>query len=173
MTTCPQCGQELEIGAWPWCPHGSIYERNAQRWDAIVVWQSNSDAEKYSFPGQASEPCPEGYHRVELTNLREADQFVSRFNGIERRKLEGEREMRHALDDAGVRERRAAEDARGVGSAQAAALRRAARVWADRLRERRRAFRVDPHFNINVLSYDSGHRNSYSGPETGWRERKP
>ena len=173
-TTCPQCGQELHIGDWAWCPHESVYPANAQRWDPIVIWASNADSEKYSFPGRANEPVPEGYHRVEITDLRQADRFVSKMNAIERRRLEEERDMRYALDDAGIRERRRAEDARGPANPRAAALRRRVREWTDRIRERRREAhpRIDPQFHIDVLSFDSGHRNSYSGPETGWRERK-
>jgi len=187
MTTCPECGKELHIGDWAWCPHEPLDERNAQRWDPIVVWASNSDAEKFSFPGQANEPCPEGYHKIEISNLRQADQFVSRMNDIERRKMEEARDMRHALDDAGVKDRRAEEDARGWamradgtkfyirGNSRAENLQRRVREWADRQRERRRSQHphLDPQFHINVLSFDSGNRNSYSGPETGWREKKP
>lgn len=172
--TCSACGCELEIGDWPYCPHGALYERSARRFSPIVVWKSNSDPEKFSFPGQADEAVPDGYHRVEITNLREADQFVARFNAIERRKLEGERDSRRALDDAGIRARRREEDARGAVNPRAEALRRRVREWADSVRERRRGqhTRIDPQFHINVLSFDSGNRNSYSGPETGWRERK-
>ena len=173
-TTCPECGNELQIGDYPFCPHGSIYGQNAQRFDPVVVWQSNVDPFKYSFPGQANEPCPSDYHRMELTNMREADRFVKEMNGIERRRLEEYRDMRHALDDAGIKERRAREDARGAVNARAEALRRRVREWTDKLRERRREAhpRIDPQFHINVLSFDSGNRNSYSAEETGWRERK-
>ena len=186
MANCKECGQEVFIGDWPWCPHGSVRGGNAARFDPIVVWQSNADPDKYSFPGQPNEPVPDGYHKVEITNLREGDHFVSRFNELERRRLEGGRELRRTLDDAGVKDRRAEEDARGYvvradgskfyvrGNARAEALQRAARIWADKLRERRRAqhSRIDPHFHSNVLSFDSGNRSSYSGAETNWRERK-
>lgn len=186
MTSCPACGAELEIGAWPFCPHGSTHEGNARRFDPIVVWQSNRDPNKFSFPGQSNEACPSDYHRVEITNLRQADQFVSKMNAIERRKLEAERDLRHTLDDAGIKDRRAEEDARGWamradgtkfyirGNSRAEALRRRVREWADKNREARRARhpRSEANFHINVLSFDSGNRTSYSGPETGWRERK-
>lgn len=174
MSACPECGAEAAIGDWPWCPHGSIHEGRAQRFDPIVVWQSNTDMEKFSFPGQSNEPVPEGYHRVEITDLRQADKFVSKMNDIERRRMEETRDMRYALDDAGIRERRRNEDARGAVNARAEVLRRRVREWADRIRDRRRGQhpRIDPQFHINVLSFDSGNRNSYSGPETGWRERK-
>lgn len=174
MSICSQCGHELAIGDWPYCPHGSIYEQNAMRFESIVVWQSNTDSEKYSFPGRSNEPCPPDYHRVEVTNLRQADQLVRRVNDIERRKMEETRDMRYALDDAGIRERRRNEDAAGLNSHRAEALRRRVREWTDKLRERRREAhpRIDPHFHINVLSFDSGNRTSYSGPETKWREKK-
>ena len=175
MTTfCPDCGQELHIGDWAYCPHEPLHERSARRFDPIVIWASNSDSEKFSFPGQANEPVPEGYHKIEITDLRQADRFVAKMNDIERRKLEGERDVRHALDDAGIRERRRNEDARGVVNARALALRRRVREWTDKVREQRRSRhpRIDPQFHINVLSFDSGNRNSYSGPETGWREKK-
>lgn len=177
---------EVVIGDWPFCPHGLVGGANARRFDDIVVWQSNADPDKYSFPGQPNEPVPDGYHRVVISNLREGDRFVGRFNELERRRLEQERDMRYALDDAGVKDRRAEEDARGWvmradgtrfyvrGNARAEALQRAARIWADKLRERRRAqhSRIDPQFHNNALSFNSGNRSSYSGAETNWRERK-
>jgi hypothetical protein len=173
MAICKECGAEVTIGDWPWCPHGQIRETNAKNFDAIVVWQSNSDPDKYSFPGQANESVPEGYHPVSITNIRQADQFCNRFNALERTRLETERQMRWAIDDAGIKERRANEDARGTVSTRADAMRRAVREWADRKREAKRTGRIDPRFHNNVLSFDSGHRNSYSGEETRWRERKP
>ena len=172
MANCKECGAEVVIGDWPWCPHGLIREANAKRFDDIVVWQSDSDPDKYSFPGQAGESVPDGYHKIVISNLRQSDQFVSRFNDLERQRLQSERDMRWAIDDAGIRERRAAEDARGAVSTRADAMRRAVREWADRRRDARRRSKIDPQFHNNALSFDSGHRNSYSGEETGWRERK-
>ena len=174
VMNCLACGMELEIGDWPYCPHGSVFQGSARRFDDIVVWQSNTDSEKYSFPGQSGEPCPEGYHKVVIQNMRQADQLVARVNDIERRRMEEMRDMRYALDDAGIRERRANEDAKGAINARAEALRRRVREWTDRRRADKRAARprIDPQFHINILSFDSGNRNSYSGQETGWREKK-
>ena len=189
-TICPVCGLELHIGDWPMCGspggHQPLRERQARRFEPIVVWQADQDPDRYSYPGQADEPCPQGYHRVEITDLPQADKFVARVNSIERRKMEQARDLRQALDDAGVKDRRSEEDARGWvmradgskfyirGNARAEALQRAARQWADRRRDQKRSGQrhLDPHFHIQVFSFDGGHRNSYSGPETGWRERK-
>lgn len=174
MGICKECGMEVTIGDWPFCPHGSVFQGSAKRFDDIVVWQSNTDSEKYSFPGQANEPCPEGYHKIVISNMRQADQLVRTVNDIERRKMEEMRDMRYALDDAGIKERRANEDAKGAISARAEVLRRRVREWTDKRRADKRAAhpRIDPQFHINILSFDSGNRNSYSGEETGWREKK-
>lgn len=173
-TTCPDCGHEIEIGQYPWCPHQPLREANARRWDPIVVWASNTDPEKFSFPGQADEPCPPEYHRVEITNLREADRFVSRMNAIERRKMETTRDLNYQALNEQIKRRREDTTARIHGNPRAEALFRAARAWADQRREEKRVRHrnLDPRFHIQVLSFDSGNRNSYSGPETGWRERK-
>ena len=38
MTKCDKCGEEYEIGAWPWCPH----EQSRYRVDAFEgYWDEN------------------------------------------------------------------------------------------------------------------------------------
>ena len=173
MTVCEECGQELAVGDWPYCPHGSVREANARRWDPIVVWESDAEPDKLSYPGQADEPCPEGYHRIEITNLREADRFVKRANLIERSKAQAARDLNYQAIDERVQRRRADTEARIRGNPRAEALFRSVREWADKRREEKRAkHSMEPNFHIQVLSFDSGHRNAYSGPETGWRDRK-
>jgi hypothetical protein len=173
-TTCPECGHEIAFGDWPMCPHGQTRESTARRWDPIIVWASNVEPDKYSFPGQAEESCPDGYHRVEITNLAEADRFVGRMNDIERRKAEELRDLNYQALDEQTRRRRADTLARIAGNPRAEALFRQVKEWRDRRQEAKRARHknLDPRFHIQVLSFDSGNRNSYSGPETGWRERK-
>ena len=177
-TTCPSCGQELHIGDWPMCGspggHGPLRDTNARRWSPIVVWQSNAESDKYSFPGQANEPCPAGYHRVEITNLAQADRFVGRMNAIERQKMEATRDLNYAALDEQTKRRRDDTLASIRGNARAEALFRQMREWGDRRRDQKRArhARMDPNFHIQVTSFDSGNRGSYSGQETGWRERK-
>jgi hypothetical protein len=173
-TTCFACGHEIELGEFPFCPHGRLREANARRFDSIVIWQANRDPDQYSFPGQADEPCPEGYHAVELSDLHSADKFVARMNQLELEKAEVTRDLSYQALDEQTRRRRADIAARISGNARAEALFRQVREYTDRSRERKRArhARLDPRFHIQVLSYDSGNRNSYSGPETGWRERK-
>lgn len=172
---CESCGVVLHIGDWPYCPHGPVRELNARAFEGIVVWESDSDPDKLSFPGQAGERVPEGYHAIEITNLHEADALVRRVNRIERVKSELDRSLNYQALDERIKLRRAEFDAktRGNLSPQAEALLRASREWADKRREQKRSrHSTEPNFHIQVLSFDSGNRNSYSGPETGWREKK-
>src|SRR5262249_24611731 len=95
-------------------------------------------------------------------------------NDIERRKMEEIRDLNYQALDEQRRRRRADTAARISGNARAEALFRQVREWSDRRREEKRARHrtLDPRFHIQVLSFDSGNRNSYSGAETRWRERK-
>jgi hypothetical protein len=95
-------------------------------------------------------------------------------NRIERQKMEATRDLNYQALDEQTRRRRADVAARISGNPRAEALFRQVREWTDRQRQAKRAkhSRLDPRFHIQVLSFDSGNRNSYSGPETGWREKK-
>lgn len=174
---CSECGVELEVGDWPYCVspggHGRFRERDARAFEPIVVWASDTERDKYSFPGEAEEPTPPGYHKLEITNLREADRFVSRVNAIERAKSEETRALNYQALDERIKARRENIAARIRGNPRAEALFRQVREWADRRRDEKRAKHSrDPRFNINVLSFDSSNRNPYSGPKTGWRDLK-
>jgi hypothetical protein len=94
-------------------------------------------------------------------------------NAIERAKTEFDRARNYQALDEAIKLRREDTLARIRGNPRAEMLHRAAKEWADKRRSEKRAKQSgDPNFNINVLSFDSGHRESWSGPETGWRERK-
>ena len=98
---------------------------------------------------------------------------MNRINGIERAKSEATRALNYEALDEQTKIRREDTLARIRGNPRAEALFRAARDWADKRRAEKRAKQsANPNFHIQVLSYDSGNRPSYSGPETGWRERK-
>jgi hypothetical protein len=172
---CPDCGREVEIGEFPFCPHGFVAERNAQAFDPSVVWVSDTDGH-FSYPGMANEPCPEGYHPLALTNLRQADRFVTEVNQRERTKAEEQREAYYERLDAQTKQRRDDFDARQRGNldSRGEALLRAARAYADKRREATRARQrnLEQNFHIQVMSFDSSNRNSYSGPQTGWRQKK-
>jgi hypothetical protein len=170
---CEECHLELEVGDWPYCPHPKVHGRDSRLFEPIVVWKHNTEVDKYSFPGQGDERVPDGYHKVEIHNLRDADRLVREINRIERSKSIDARSLNYQALDEATRIRRRDIDARIRGNPRAEALFRAAREWADKRKAKNRAkHSQEPNFHIDILSFDSGNRRSYSGPETQWRETK-
>jgi len=62
---CDKCGDELEIGMWPWCPHSwvkpqhhGIHER-----ERAVVWKHPITGHVV-YPGRNDVPMPERYAKV-------------------------------------------------------------------------------------------------------------
>ena len=151
---------------------GQYRPTSAKRFDAIVVWESTAEPGKYSFPGDAREAVPDGYRKVELTNMQEADRFVSRFNESERSRLEDERHAEREYFDRRIKQRREDTMARLKNNPRAVAMLKAVQKYRDAARNRKYARKIDPNFHIQALSFDSGNRQGYSSEETGWRERK-
>jgi len=81
---CELCNRKVQVGDWPHCPHGSIYERNATTAAPTVVFR-NSKGE-YRFPGRDTDKPPRGFQRVELSG-RSADRFEKEMNARETEKL--------------------------------------------------------------------------------------
>jgi hypothetical protein len=50
MTCCPECGVEIEVGSWPFCPHGQG-SYNAQG-DEIDFWAETAFREPRHFTSQ-------------------------------------------------------------------------------------------------------------------------
>lgn len=174
-TLCASCGHELEIGDYPFCPHGSIYEGNAQRFDPIILHKSASG--EYSFPGSSSDPVPAGYEKIEITNMRQADKYVKEIGEIERSKMSDKREMNRLYFEEQTKERRERIDSvlnSGKLSGRARMLAEKAREYADKKHDQRfsRTKAFGPNFHIQALSFDQSNRMPYAGPETGYKDRR-
>lgn len=72
-TICNKCGVALVIGDYPFCPHGSIYNKDAQTASATVVFR-NKEGE-HRFPGRDTDRPPRGFERIELRTQRQRDAF--------------------------------------------------------------------------------------------------
>ena len=174
---CPECGIELSIGLWPYCPHGSILNRDAANFPPIVLHQDAATGE-YSFPASASEPVPDGYRKIEIRNMREADRYVREIGSSERSKLVEMRENNRLYFEERRKETRERVDAemrrRGLTSGRALLLRDRVRQYVDRKHAERysSARSLDLNFHNQALSFDSSNRQGHSGPETNWRNRK-
>src|SRR4030095_5220433 len=85
ISKCDQCGKLLFKGSWPFCPHGDVFNRDAQIAAPTVVFRNKSG--KYKFPGRSNAPTPKGYERVELNTQRAKDKFEREFGARETAKL--------------------------------------------------------------------------------------
>ncbi len=84
-TVCEHCEKILKVGDYPFCPHESIYERNASVAPPTVVFR-NAKGE-YRFPGRDTDKPPRGFQRVELSTQRSRDRFEKEMNTRETEKL--------------------------------------------------------------------------------------
>lgn len=85
-TPCPDCNLFLEVGDWPWCPHGSTRpsHHSVHARERSVVWEHPGTGE-IRYPGRNDAPMPsryqkEGFVRKEFTNLRSLESFERSHN---------------------------------------------------------------------------------------------
>lgn len=163
MTTiCPECNQPLSIGDFPFCPHGPMRDRHAQAFDPIVVHRDA--AGNYSFPGHSSDPVPEGYEKVELRTIREADAFCRQMNTSIRAQRLADYEQEYGMFQErvkqtreGVRERLASQ-----GITHSDTWERVKKyVDEKRYQKYTRMMAADPNFNLQILSRDASNRPAY------------
>lgn len=72
-TKCNHCGQEIEYGDYPFCPHETTFSVNAQRFDPVVIHRDAAGNVRY--PGRADAAVPHGFQKVELRTLAEVRHF--------------------------------------------------------------------------------------------------
>jgi len=85
-TPCPDCGEYLSVGDWPWCPHGSTRpsHHSVHANERSVVWEHPGTGE-IRYPGRNDAPMParyqkEGFVRKEFTSLRSLERFECSHN---------------------------------------------------------------------------------------------
>lgn len=178
MNNCPSCGDEMQIGDWPFCggpgSHESIYRQDSQRFDPIVLHRDPLSGE-YSVPMHSSDPTPHGYEKIEIRTMREADKHIRYMDAREREKAVGNREMNRLYFEERTKERREKVDSlirAGKLSGRAQWLAENARKMADAKHEKRFAKTLNPNCHFQALSFDSSNRMSYASKETGYRDVK-
>jgi hypothetical protein len=191
MIICPNCEQQLLSSDYytvrdsenivarcgkcngPFDPLLIYYNGStAKKFDPIVLHVSNEDPNQISFPGRSDEAVAEGYHKVEITNLREADQWTSRINHYEKGVTEGYRQSEKQYWDEVTAQRRADIRARIGDNPKAKALFEQVQKFVDAKRARRYSKKLDPRGHFQVIAYDSSNRMSHCDVTTGWKEKK-
>jgi hypothetical protein len=167
MTTCSQCGAELQIGDFPFCPHGSIYAQTAQHFDPIVVHQAPDGS--YSFPASVDAPVRPGYVKVEIRTLREADRITREVNSREDAAIRQQHHVEQAQREAKRSEYRAQLDrAKERFSPKG-------REFAEKMREyvnsKRRPGPGSANFHIDVFANDRSNREVHRDARTDWKSR--
>lgn len=167
MSNCQQCGEPIEIGDWPYCPHGSTVGRFAQGFEPVIV---HRDADgNVRLPANRNAPVPEGFERVELTNVNQVRQLEGKMNADSKRQWEQwkERESEHfsELQREGRRELR-------ERMKHMSPMGRMFAEYAMARNDRRSQPGYEPNFFVEVFSMDASNREAWRDAETGWRARK-
>lgn len=172
---CPVCGGELIVGSYPFCKgnpsdHDTVRTRMAQSIQGTVYFENA--AGDIRFPTSRNAKPPTGFEKKELTTLRAADRFMREQNA--RENLRAEENIGH--------EKKYWKEVYAEGANRLESLLRAGRLTGDRAVYAENAIRKmrnyqgkkvqDSGFFIEPLVYDSSNRESWCGPETGWKERK-
>lgn len=176
--TCDQCGAELVIGSYPFCKgnpsdHDTIRSEWARRFEPMVV-DVHPTTGQISYPADAKDPCPEGYHRRSLETIAQIEQFCSARSQEETTKRREFFRQEKEFWDNRTRERReyvraemAKRGYKGKGFDAVTKL-----IDARRERKYDEQMRREVHFFSDVISFDSSNRNPHSSAETGWKNRK-
>lgn len=173
MSVCSDCGQEIPIGGWPFCPHGSIYPEYAQSFTPLVVDRDPLTG-AICYPGASTDPTPEGYVRDVFTTIEQVDRFCRTQSDEETARRRENIQAEKDYWDNRIRERReyVREEMkrRGFKGKGFEAVTR----LLDARREAKYAQLLKREVNIfsDVFSYDSSNREPHSDQSTGWRNRK-
>ncbi len=172
MITCTECGKELEIGQHPFCPHGYVRGAYAQAFSPIVIHVSADG--QYRFPGSTDAAVPEGYRKVELRTIQEADRVTREVNAREDetlRSVQHQSETSRSLTRA--RNRAFMDGIRSRLSPQAQQyLDRAREYVALKDRERSNVQPRSTNFYMDVFAHDSSNREGHADERTQWKNRK-
>jgi hypothetical protein len=170
--TCNVCNQAVRIGDYPFCPHESIRRSHAQGFDPIVVHVSEDGA--YRFPAATDALVPDGYRKIEIRTIQEADRVTREVNAREDFTLRAV----HAQSDAGRFATRA-KNREFIDSIRHK-LSPVARQYVDQAREylaqkdaaRENSRPRSTNFHMDVFSHDSSNREQHRDARTDWRGRK-
>ena len=170
--TCPDCQREIQIGDYPFCKgqqSDHVTEQSHGRGlfsQPIYLDQSLTNSQQFSYPGYSDDPVPEGYRRIEIRNMREADHWTKQINAGESAKQRAEMECQQHYAIEQDRERRERIDnamkQNGMDrSGRARWLRDMARQLHDRRQSEHYSKRGPTEVNIRVIARDSSRVGDY------------
>jgi len=165
---CDKCGKIIQIGDFPFCPHGSIYPQPAQPAIPTVIFRSRTG--KIRFPGRADTPTPRGYERIELTTQHSRDKFEREYGKQETAKLRENFFQNQANWEATLSHNKKGLESLRDMSPQGRQL--YDKIQQDIANRRAKVAPSDAGFYIESSHFDSSNREGWSDHDTGWKERK-
>jgi hypothetical protein len=172
MTTCTECGKEIDYGAWPFCPHESTRQQAAQHFDPIIVHLAPDGS--YRFPAATDAKVPEGYRKIEIRSIQEADRISREVNSQEDATLRNvQRQTETGRSLTRSRNRAFMDSIRHkLSPAGREYLDRAREYVALKDRERENSKPRSVNFHMDIFSNDSSNRERYADERTAWKGRK-
>ena len=166
-TLCSGTANRIESVPGEWRPS------NAQRFDPIVIWRSNTDPNKFSFPGRNDEPVDAGYHAITITDMYQAQKWSKHINEVLTVQKEFDVERDRAIWADRLRQRR--EDRANMirGNPQLEAWNRLMIERQDKKRQNKYDHaRPETAFHIQALEMNQSNRQDWCDVDTGWKSRK-
>lgn len=164
---CTKCHQPVGIGMHFVCPHSSLTQSFAARFDPVVVHVDNTG--KVSFPGRSDAKLPPGYERRELRTIQEVRAFQKEYN----KRAGEEHEVRQGIKEAQFSENQARHrsDLRVAMMSMSRYGRDFARL-AMEVNDKRRKSQPAPVGYFEAFENDASNRDAHRDELTGWRPRK-
>lgn len=163
---CFKCGNQLHVGDWPYCPHGSTMSTRAQAFSPVVVFKDRKTGE-YVFPGSATEKPPKNCEKIELTNSYQVRKFESEVNSRESGKryeqLSRHRDRQHHLDQVRQGAREVLLHKMQSMSPRGREFARLAMKINDERRLSKPSFSTDPKFRVSAF---------HDNVSSGWKGKR-
>lgn len=171
---CPHCGTFAARETDPFITLRRPAS-NALRFDPIAIDRRKEAGEwVYSYPGSNTEPVSEGYERIYITNMSQADKHTREVGGKEQELRSMNLQLERGVWDQRTKERR--EDTRALIARRgwSGKIFEAVCKQIDAQREKRYAQleRKQVDFHNQALSFNQSNRMAHCDINTGWKDRR-
>lgn len=168
IVRCDDCSHIMRVGDYPFCPHESICQRDAQATVPTVYFKAADGTLR--FPGRADAKTPKGYERIEVRTPRERDHLYREMDSADRRRYEAHQER--LASTYGAIENRDRSELRAEMERMSDKGRAVAQAAMDYY-DKRDGYKPYSGGNyVESWEYDSSNREGHNDTDTGWRKRK-
>ena len=167
--TCNACKKDINLGDWPYCPHESVFNLTARRFDPIVVHRDA--AGNVRFPASTDAPVPEGFQKIEIFDFHHARKLEKEIEQRQTVASEQFRRTRQAFLDGQLKENRRVMDHLSSKFTDRGKNFYAKMREASMAKQAQGPRPISPAFYIEALTQNSSNREGYSDARTGWQNK--